>query len=222
MKKLFQVLALTLALNFLAIAGGVGWLYSSKKLDREKVIAIKDILFPVPVPEEPPVELQTADPTTQPILKLEELLAAKSGATATEQVQFITNAFTAQMAQLDRRQRELNNQQDQVDRAKEQLARDRKALVTDREALTAREQQARALESDRGFQDTLALYTSMPAKQVKSIFMDLDDATVVQYLQAMEERTAAKIIGQFKTPEETQRIQKILELMRQAQASIKE
>jgi len=38
-------LGLTLTLNgFIALAGGVGWLYQSKKLDREKIHAIKEML----------------------------------------------------------------------------------------------------------------------------------------------------------------------------------
>jgi len=40
MKKLLNVLAWTLALNFVAIAAGVGWLYNSGHLDHPKVVAI--------------------------------------------------------------------------------------------------------------------------------------------------------------------------------------
>ena len=36
MKKLLNMLALTLALNFLAVAGSIGWLYQSGRLDRQK------------------------------------------------------------------------------------------------------------------------------------------------------------------------------------------
>ena len=62
----------------------------------------------------------------------------------------------------------------------------------------------------------------MPPKQVKQIFATLDDQTVVNFLQAMEPRTAAKIIKEFKTDDEVARMQKVLEKMRQAQASAKE
>ena len=46
MKKMLNIVVLTLAMNFLLVAGGVGWLYQSKHLDRERVTAIKQILFP--------------------------------------------------------------------------------------------------------------------------------------------------------------------------------
>ena len=51
MKKLWNVLVLTLALNFLAVAGLAGWLVQSKKLDRTKAHAIKAILFPTELAE---------------------------------------------------------------------------------------------------------------------------------------------------------------------------
>ena len=59
----------------------------------------------------------------------------------------------------------------------------------------------------------------MPAKQVKSIFMTLSEQTVQQYLQAMDTRTAGKIIKEFKTPDETAFIERVLERIRQSQVS---
>ena len=54
--------------------------------------------------------------------------------------------------------------------------------------VSEREQQATKLATDKGFQDALERYNVMPGKQVKQIFMTLDDQTVVNFLQAMEPR----------------------------------
>lgn len=220
MKKLFNVLVLVLAVNFLAVAGGAGWLYQSGRLDQDKVHAVKEIVFP------PPANAPGAEATTQPadgdparahpMLKLEELLAQHAGRPPGEQVEFIQNAFDAQMAQLDRKQRELNDLARQVEIAKQQAARDRGVLAKDQTALSDREKLAIKLASDKGFQDSLKLYTSMPAKQVKTVFMTLDDETVRNYLQAMQPRQATKIIKEFKSPDETARVQRVLEQMRLA------
>jgi hypothetical protein len=220
MKKLATVLMVTLALNFLALASGAGWLYKQGKLDKEKVLAIKEILFPKPVDE--PTTQPSEQPTTQPIMRLDELLAKATGRSASEQVEFIQHAFDTQMAMLDRRQTELLDLQRQVDLSKAQMTKDRAALDQNKKSLEAQQQQATRLASDKGFQDSLALYNSMPARQVKTVFMGLDDQTVMNYLEAMQPRNAAKIIKEFKSPDETQRIEKILEQMRLAQASIKE
>jgi len=218
MKKFINAIVITLAINFLALAGGVGRLVQSHKLDRERVQAIKLILFPKPVEEKPTTQPAAIDPTTQPTLRLEELLAKESGRPATEQVQFIQDAFQAQQLQLERRMLELKNLERQVENAKQQAAKDRAALEADRKALEARQTEAARLASDKGFKNSLERYLAMPPKQVKSIFMTLDDATVTNYLQAMDDRSAAKIIREFKDPDEMTRIQKIMERMRLAQA----
>ena len=218
MKKLGVAIMFTLALNFLAAAGGIGYLFQTGKLDREKMTAIKDLVF-----APPPVDPATTQPTTQssattrPINSLEELLAKASGRTAGEQVEFIQKSFDAQMALLDRRQRELADLQRQVDLAKQQMERDRVALNKGRTDLTNQQELAKKLATDKGFQDSLQLYKTMPSKQVKTIFMSLDDATMRQYLQAMEPRVAARIMKEFKTPAEVARIQKVMEAMRLAE-----
>lgn len=215
--KLYNVVLLTLAINFLCVAGGVAWLWSSGRLGKAQVEKIVEVLFPPPAPGVAVEETQPEDPTTRPAPRLEELLAKASGRTAAEQVQFIQQAFDAQSAQLDRRFRELADLQRQVDLAKQQLAGDRAKFTADQQKLLDEQRAQERLASDKGFQDSLALYQSMPARQVKTLFMGLDDETVVRYLQAMPPRSASKIVKEFKTPEETARVQTILERMRQSQ-----
>ena len=40
-------------MHFLALAGGVGWLFQSGHLDRTRVTAIKELLFPPPAANAP-------------------------------------------------------------------------------------------------------------------------------------------------------------------------
>jgi len=215
-KKIWNLIVLTLAMNFVALAGGVGWLVKSGRLDKAKALEVKKMFFEPP-PEPPKTDAAAkTDPTTQPSIRLDALLAKASGRSAVAQVELIHQAFDAQVAQLDRRERELIDLQRQVDLAKQQLIIDRTKLTKDQQSLAANQQEQTKLASDKGFQDSLALYTTMQAPQVKKIFMTLDDDTVQQYLQAMEPKPASKIIKEFKTPDELVRIQKILEKMRQA------
>ena len=215
MKRVWNLIVLTLALNFVALAGGVGWLVKSGRLDKAEALEVKKMFFEPPAPPKVDTAAKT-DPTTQPSIRLDALLAKASGRSAVAQVELIHQAFDAQVAQLDRRERELIDLQRQVDLAKQQLIIDRTKLTKDQQSLAANQQQQTKLASDKGFQDSLALYTSMQAPQVKKIFMTLDDDTVQQYLQAMEPKPASKIIKEFKSPDELIRIQKILEKMRLA------
>lgn len=224
MKKILFVLVLTLAVNFIGILAGVGWLFQSERLDKSKVAAIREILFPTTQTTQPatkPVEVAA----TQPLLHLEELLAKSAGRPPSEQLDFIRHAFESQMEQLSRARGELTMLQREIGAAQKQVTLDRAALDDQAKKLAAREQNTEKLAADKGFQDTLGVYQALPAKQVKSIFMGLDDATVIQYLQAMEPRMAAKITKEFKLPEEGERLKRILEKMRvptTQQASTKE
>lgn len=225
MRKILDVITWSLALNCLLIVGAVGFLAASGKLTRQNITAIKDVLFKAPVtqPTTQPAEEEDS-PTTQPALRLEELLSRQSGRSVSEQVEFIQSSFDAQMAQLDRRARELADLQKQVDLANQKLVQDRAELNAEKAQVAAQSDQAAKLANDKGFQDSLLLFNTMPAKSVKQIFATMDDATVVAYLQTMQPRTAAKIIKEFKSPEELARIQRVMDMMRQpvAQALPKE
>jgi hypothetical protein len=215
MKRLFMVLMLMLAVNFIALAGGIGWLVQGGRLDKAKVQQIREIVFPTSQPATKP----TASTATRPSMRLDELLARQTGRTATEQVDFIQRAFDSQFREMDRRQIELQDLQHQVDLASQKLASDRQALQRQQDALTKQQQEADRLQSDKGFQDTLALYTAMPPKQVKSIFLTLGEPIVEQYLDAMPPKTATKITKEFQTPEEMAFIQRVMERMRLAKAT---
>jgi hypothetical protein len=216
-KKLFNVLVLTLAINFLAVCGIVAWLYKTGRLSPQNVEAIKLVLFPAPAAGAPAT--RPSDPaTTQPSVRLEELLAKTAGKPAAEQLEYIRTSFDSRMAELDHAQRRLQALQQQVDSAQARVTRDREELQKDRAAVEAKQKESEKLATDKGFQDSLALYESLPGKQVKTIFMALEDETVIRYLQAMEPRAAGKITKEFKAPEEVERLKRLLEKMRQAPA----
>jgi hypothetical protein len=221
MKKVLNVVSWTLAINFIVLLLGVAYLYRHGRIDRGRIAAIKAVLYPAEVVEETPTTQPVTDALARPTMKLEELLAKTAGRPAAEQLEYIRKSFDSQMAQLDRAHRELLDLNQQVEQARLKLNDERKMLDEQAKKIGEREQQSQRLASDQGFQDSLSLYQTLPAKQVKTIFMGLEDATVIQYLQAMESRTAAKITKEFKTPEESQRLMRILERMREPQANAK-
>lgn len=220
MKRLLNVLIVLLAVNFLAAAGAIFWLFNTGRLDHGKIVAIKEIVFPpaaIPKPAAPP-----SAATTQPLLKLDELLAQRAGLPPAEQLQYIRESFDTQMAYLDRKERSVQDLQRQVLAGQKKLADDRAAFEIEKKKLAARETDINKLANDKGFQDSLAMYQALPPKTVKNVFMGLEDDTVIQYLQAMESQQAAKIMKEFKTQPEVEHLKKLMERMRQSQASAKE
>src|SRR4051812_2543759 len=217
-KRLLNVLVLTLAMNFLLAAGGVGWLFQSGHLDKTKVAAIREVVFPTSQPAAPTTQpTAAAGPTTRPLLRLDELLAKHAGRRAGEQVEVIQQTVDTQGAVLDRRTREVEYLQTRVAAEQKKLAEASTALTADRRQLEDQKQQATQAAGDKGFDDSLKLYSAMPPKQVKGVFMGLPEDAVVRFLQAMPPRTATKIVKEFKTPDETARINRVLDKMRQGQ-----
>jgi flagellar motility protein MotE (MotC chaperone) len=222
MKKLLNVLMLTLALNFLALAGGVAYLFKTGALTKEKVAAIKLMLGPATTQTVAEGKKDQPDASTQPTInKLEELLATVSGRPAGEQVEFMQRTFDAQQAQLDRRQRELQTLKDLIQLDRKAQDDRQKVLDTRQKKLDEREQAMAKDMADKGFTDSLAMYESLPPKQAKDIFLGLNDATATKYLRAMEPARAAKILKEFKTPAETERLQRMIEMIRGSQTDAK-
>jgi hypothetical protein len=219
LKKLSMVALLVLAINFLAVAGGAGYLLGTGKLDKEKITQIAAILFPPPPPPAPEKKDEPDPATTQPLLRLDRLLEQTAGKSAGEQVEFIRSAFDAQAAVLDRQRRELLDMKRQIELAQSQLEKDRADADTREKSLADRATRQAQMEKDEGFAGSLAVYNTLPTKQVKDLFMGLDEPTVVRYLQAMDPSRAGRILKEFKTPEESSRAQSLLEAMRRNDAS---
>ena len=219
MKRVLSVISGTLALNFLVLVGTIVWLYQSGRLNRDRVKEIKAIVLRPSATQPSTRPSDVRDPATQPSLRLEQLLAKVSGRPASEQVEFMQRTFDAQSALIDARLAELEKQRATLNSAQSQLTKDRETLAAAQKKLADQQQEQARLASDKGFQETLELYTTMPPRQAKTIFMTLDEPTAVRYLRSMEPRTAGKIIKEFKSPEETALATRLLEAMRQSQAA---
>lgn len=230
MKKLINVIALALAANFLVAAGGVGWLVRTGHLDKARAAEVKRVLFPGPATRPTAgvtLAAAAAATTTRPAADpdaddagphIDALLAKATGRPAGEQVAVVRQAFDAQSAELDRRRRELLDLRHQVEVGRAAVADDRARLAADRKTYDDGVAAAGRLAEDKGFQETLAVYQAMSSKQVKTLFMSQPEDRVGQYLQAMPPKTAARIMKEFKTADETDRLQRVLERMRAAAA----
>ena len=220
MKRLWNVLVLTLALNFLAMVGGVGYLYSAGRLDKEHLAAVRAALEPTPTTQ--PVEaVEVESPTTAPVNAVDEMEAALTAAAgrpgeAAGELSARRVAVESAAAALGRRRRELDDLQRLLATSRADLERQRAAVAAEKKQFDADRAADAALAADAGFQQTLKLYQSMQPKQVKAIFLATDDAAVARYLSAMPPRDVTKILREFKSPDETLRVKKVLDLMRQS------
>jgi hypothetical protein len=214
-KRLWDILAGVLALNFLVVIGFAAWLRSSGHLNRDRIDQIKLVLFPPAPPETPTTQL--SDPTTRPTMVLEALLARKSNLPAGQQVDFVVKTFDERQSELEQKEQLLGQRQTQLDLVQQKLTDDRTAFEAERKAFIDQQAQAQKLASDAGFQKSLDLYSNMQAKQAKAAFALLDDDVMKDYFAAMDPMVLKKIIAEFKTPDETVRVEKIMEKIRKGE-----
>lgn len=218
LKKLALALMIVLAINFVAVVGTGAYLFGTGVLSKEKLGEITKVMYPEPTSQPATQPATSGDATTQPIMRIDEFLGATAGKTAAEQLAFMQSAFDRQMALLDRQRQELFDLRRQVELARSQFLKEKAALDDREKRVAARETTMNSQVVDKGFTETLKLYNAMPTKQVKDIFAQLEDETVVRYLQAMDARRASRVLGEFKTPEELKRAQALLEMMRKKDA----
>lgn len=219
MKKIASIVLLVLALHAVALAAGVGYLLGTGKLNKTSAVQIKEALFP-----QPSTQPSTTQPSEEaaakgdsPMIRLEDLLARQANRSATEQVEFVRAQFDEQLSQLDRRYRDLKALEAQVDAGRSDLERERKAVEKREATMTARETDAAKKEQDEGFASEIALYTAMPAAQVKGVFMGMEDAEAAKYVKALPVAAAKKVLREFKSPEEKSRMNAILAMIRKGE-----
>ncbi|MGF1632335.1 MAG: hypothetical protein ACFCVE_00655 [Phycisphaerae bacterium] len=217
LKRILSAITMALAVNFLLLAGAAGYLWTSAGVDREKIDAMKAVLWPEPTAEDSAEASGEETEADGPIDQLTALLDAKSDLPDDYDAAGARTLTPEAVAELDRRRRELLDMRRQIEMARAQLAQQRAEIERREQALADRQALWTATARDEGFQQTLALYEGMSSKQVKELFMQLDDNTVISYLRAMEPRKAAKLVKEFKSPPEVERITRIMESMRLAQ-----
>ncbi len=205
MKTLYNLIALIAITNLLIISGLIGYLIVSGKLNSESVAQIIAVLRGEKLV---PQTATTSAPSTQPTQKKSEPLAKQTASMDT---------IEAQRAILEREKRIIQDRFIRLKDAELKLIQDREAFLAEKNKFYKEVELVRKANQDLGFQKALALYSKMPPKLAKEDFMKLDIDTVVRYLMNMSKLTAAKILKEFKTPQEQRRRQEILERIRTQQ-----
>jgi hypothetical protein len=216
MKRILNVVVLMLAVNFAAVAGGIGWLASTGHLTKERMAEVRKVLFPPPATQPATAAPATPAPPPGPDERLGDLAARVAAMAPADRVLAVQQAHDATLAELDDRRRELVDLRAQVELARQQVASAREAVAQQQATLAAEQNRRATADADKGFQDSLALYKSLPPKQVKDIFATLPDETVQRYLQAMDGRQSAKVMKEYKSPADVARLQRVLERIRAA------
>lgn len=225
MKSLKRAILTILVLNLIGVLVGIGWLFSSGRVNKQRVTELTEI-FGEPVvieqarlqaEEKAAAEAEAAKPKPLPELALN---SDERNLVRVEMTQ-------VDMARLERMKREVEDLQAILRQERAALADDQNELEEEKLAFAAMRQRLMELEGGKQFKKALATLTTMDAADAKTVLATMlgqnqDGATpqvskyeeVVSYLSAMDERARTAILTEFLDDGENQLAADLLESVR--------
>jgi uncharacterized membrane protein YccC len=220
MRTLRTVVVLAILVNVMAAAIFAGWLWSSGRLNIERVRKASAIFKPTLAQEKQQAEKEKERQQQEAAERAEGAWAVRATAGPFSPLEQLAQDQTARhvsQLQQERLTREHDDLSRQFKLVMDHLAQEREALDRDRKAFDDARQAEAKRRDEPDFQKALELYEQLKPQQVKGSFQALiqqnQERQVVEYLTAMQPRKAAAVLSEFKTPEEiaeaTALIQKI-------------
>jgi hypothetical protein len=203
LRGLYNGLAVVCMVVAMSVAVVVLTLSAKGRLSAENCAAMGRMLRGEPLAVEPPASQPSA---TQPA----------EGRDASEQV--TRNQEMAEMDNLvlQRRLEELNHQRLQLEALQRQVAEERASLREERLAWERAILAAREDKHGESFAKQLKLFEALPPKQVKDILIAMNEDQAANYLTAMKRDMAADVMSRFKSPQEKQFLNRVLDRMRKS------
>lgn len=222
MKTLWNVFAIFLLLNVLALAGFIAWLGSSGRLNGERMRGIaKQLSITVQeerkITEEAAAAEEEARKKAEAAARLESV--SKGPVTMGDHLAAQQEKNELAMMRVERMRRDIHDLQKQLETAKGQMTQQRAHLDAQRAAFEKAVKEKAKVQDDENFQQTVGMYEQLKAKQVKQMFQELINKgqadQVVDYLAAMQQRKAAAVLKEFKSPQDVVQAADLLERLRQ-------
>jgi len=218
MKTLWNIVSFLAVVHLLALAMFLAWLWKSERLDGRRIHQLREMLAMTISEADAVAAGEAQDAALLQQQRATAVLRQNPGLPSAERVRNINSARQTQQ----RSSRRIDDVKAQLSR---QLAQDgaqimeqRLALETDRLAIDGGIADEQQLMRGTQFTKAVKLLESLQPKQAKQQIIELvmtgkkDQA--VAYLDAMNQRAAGKILGEFKTVPENALATELLELIR--------
>jgi len=218
MRFLWNVFSFLAVVHLLALAGFAGWLWQSGRLNSDRITAIRQMLSPTIEQVESEASEAKEKQKAEAAADLAEQRLTTAPMTSARQISMLSGVreFAMQTEQQLEQERGLFEQQ---------LAISAKSLEDREAAFEARKKQweegieaERRRRNDEQFAKTVVLLELMKPAQAKDTLVRLmQEGSVEQavaYLNAMSERSAARVLGEMKDPAEAPLATVLLERLR--------
>ncbi|MBL9000322.1 MAG: hypothetical protein JNK25_04225 [Phycisphaerae bacterium] len=216
MKALWNATVAVAFANLLALSGFVIYLIATDRLDLDRARQVR-LLLTVTITEQKAAEAEAASKAQADVKAAEEAAkAARPPLTAAEKLAARVEATELDRERASRLRREVESLQQRLAADARKLAEERAALETDKAAFTSAVREANARAGDEQFQKSLGILSGLKPGAAKAMLLQIIEggglapplitattrassnlATVIAYLDAMDERPRAKIMAEF-------------------------
>ena len=201
MRSVWTSLSIVLLVHALLLASFTGWLYSSDRLDRDRVRQVVALFKPTIEQEEQQAEQAAA-------LEAEARAVAEDAArleraedgvrTLLTKLETETQADEVAALRIARLRAEIAQIRAKLETDKMLLARMKEQLDAERQAFREEIERELARQQAEDFKTAVRYYESLKPKHAKQLFMDLlaqgEEKRVVDYLAARQVRKGAAVI----------------------------
>jgi len=207
MKTLWQVISLLAVVHILGLAGFVGFLAGTDRINAERVELVRDT-FMLTVAEEQAEEEELAAVAADAESTDERVATASdiddpAPVSVAERLAQERAQNEATLRQIERTRKEVEDLRRNLKLAQERVQKQHDQLMAEKKAVEEKLTQIEQRLNDEGFKKAVQLYEALPAKQTKQMFVKLigegQIEQVVMYMEAMESRKAGGVMKEFKS-----------------------
>jgi hypothetical protein len=216
MKTITKAILVVAIFNLLAVFLGAGWLLSSGRMSKSRVLELTQ-LFDEPVAvDEAAVKAEAA--ALEKELEAQEKPLPAFPLNADERTLVRVEMTQVDRQRLDRMKREVENLQASLRRERSLIEMDRKSLDSEIEDFDLMRARLADLEGGKQFKKSLSTLSGLKPKDAKAVIStllnDSKKEEVVSYLSAMDGRIRTQIMGEFIKAGEEQLAADLLESLR--------
>ncbi len=218
MKTLWNSLAIIAIANLFAIGFFIAWLGASRRLNPERVEAVR-LMFQETVAEEAArlAKEEAERKAAEAAAKAQELPVGPPVG-AQETLALRLQASELDLQRLARLRQEVDALQSAVQRERRLLDEDRETFQKERDAFAEMRKRIEEQEKSAQFQKALSTLAGMKAADAKATLSSLLEQgkrdEVIGYLDKMEERIRTKVVSEFVKDEESELAAQLLEELR--------
>lgn len=213
MKRVWTIISVLAVANLLALGGFIGWLKTSGRLDKDRMVRLRELFGPTIAQEK--VQRDEIDAKTAADSKkaVEDAKSMRPPINAADRLELSAQGEEVRRQQLASLEKQVDLLRASLARDAAEVARNRDQLTLDQSAFEAMRKRVLEQEGSAQFKKTLSTLQDLKADQAKKALKEMIAMTpaptgsastihsgfdlVVSYLNSMDGRSRVKIVNEF-------------------------